>query len=145
MCASLELQTKSVGLNKAVGWTEEGLNSDFVHRQSLGELATLIPVSGSFVEYADRFVDSSLAFAMGWAYWYLWVTVSSGPRINKMIYFDTMRQVLANEYNVIALVIMYWTDTVPQWGWILIFWFLFLSISMLGVLVYGEVEFWLSL
>jgi amino acid transporter len=40
---------------------------------------------------------------------------------------------------------MYWTETVPQWAWILIFWALFLSLSMLGVLAYGEVEFWLSL
>jgi amino acid transporter len=40
-------------------------------------MATLIPVSGSFTEYAERFVDESLAFAVGWAYWYLWVTVGS--------------------------------------------------------------------
>jgi amino acid transporter len=93
----------------------------------LGELATLIPVSGSFTEYAARFVDEALAFALGWAYWYLWVTV------------------LANEYNAISLVVMYWTEVVPQWGWILIFWFVFLSLSALGVLAYGEVEFWLSL
>jgi len=53
--------------------------------------------------------------------------------------------VLANEYNAISLVVMYWTETVPQWAWILIFWVLFLSLSMLGVLAYGEVEFWLSL
>lgn len=45
-------------------------------RQSLGELATIIPVSGSFTEYSSRFVDDSLAFGLGWAYWYLWVTVS---------------------------------------------------------------------
>jgi amino acid transporter len=44
-------------------------------RQSLGEMATIIPVSGSFTEYAERFIDDSLAFALGWAYWYLWVTV----------------------------------------------------------------------
>lgn len=98
-----------------------------LHRQSLGELATLIPVTGSFVEYAERFVDDSLAFALGWGYWYLWVTV------------------LANEYNAISLVVMYWSDVVPQWAWILMFWVLFLSLSMLGVLAYGEVEFWLSL
>ncbi|KAI4121413.1 MAG: hypothetical protein LQ347_006867 [Umbilicaria vellea] len=99
----------------------------FFVMQSLGELATLIPVTGSFTEYAERFVDDSLSFALGWAYWYLWVTV------------------LANEYNAVSLVIRYWTDVVPQWGWILIFWFLFLGLSMLGVLAYGEVEFWLSL
>lgn len=33
----------------------------------------------------------------------------------------------------------------PQWAWILIFWFIFLGISLLGVRFYGEVEFWLSL
>lgn len=46
-----------------------------VSRQALGEMATAIPVSGSFTEYAQRFVDDALAFGLGWAYWYLWVTV----------------------------------------------------------------------
>ncbi|KAL2868936.1 amino acid permease [Aspergillus lucknowensis] len=95
--------------------------------QALGEMATAIPVTGSFTEYAQRFVDDSLAFGLGWAYWYLWVTV------------------LANEYNAVSLVIMYWTDVVPQWAWILIFWFLFLGLSNFGVREYGEMEFWLSL
>ncbi|KAK2759950.1 hypothetical protein FQN54_002686 [Arachnomyces sp. PD_36] len=39
----------------------------------------------------------------------------------------------------------YWTDVVPQWAWILMYWVLFLGLSNLGVLAYGEVEFWLSL
>ncbi|KOC17052.1 amino acid permease [Aspergillus flavus AF70] len=99
----------------------------FFVMQSLGELATAIPVSGSFTEYAQRFVDDALAFGLGWAYWYLWVTI------------------LASEYNAISLVIGFWTDAVPQWGWILIFWVLFLGLSNLGVLAYGEMEFWLSL
>lgn len=72
-------------------------------------------------------MDESLAFGLGWAYWYLWVTV------------------LANEYNALSLVIGYWTDDVPQWAWILIFWVIFLCMSNLGILAYGEVEFWLSL
>lgn len=38
-------------------------------------MATLIPISGSFIEYAERFVDDALAFGLGWAYWWLWVTV----------------------------------------------------------------------
>jgi yeast amino acid transporter len=99
----------------------------FFVMQSLGELATLIPVTGSFTQFAERFGDDALAFALGWAYWYLWITV------------------LANEYNAVSLVVMYWTDAVPQWAWILIFWVLFLGLSMLGVLAFGEVEFWLSL
>ncbi|KAL9027297.1 MAG: hypothetical protein Q9196_004155 [Gyalolechia fulgens] len=101
----------------------------FFVMQSLGEVATLIPVSGSFTEYASRFVDDSLSFALGWAYWYLWVTV------------------LANEYNAISLVIRYWAGAavVPQWAWIIIFWLIFVGFSMFGILAYGEVEFWLSL
>ncbi|KAL9016465.1 MAG: hypothetical protein Q9185_006201 [Variospora sp. 1 TL-2023] len=101
----------------------------FFVMQSLGEVATLIPVSGSFTEYASRFVDDSVSFALGWAYWYLWVTV------------------LANEYNAISLVVRYWAgaQVVPQWAWILIFWVIFISFSMLGILAFGEVEFWLSL
>ncbi|KAL8921861.1 MAG: hypothetical protein Q9172_003794 [Xanthocarpia lactea] len=99
----------------------------FFVMQSLGELATLIPVSGSFTDYASRFGDDALSFALGWAYWYLWVTV------------------LANEYNAISLVIRYWSDVVPQWAWILIFWFVFIGLSMVGILAYGEIEFWLSL
>ncbi|KAK2733579.1 hypothetical protein FQN57_002078 [Myotisia sp. PD_48] len=99
----------------------------FFVMQSLGELSTLIPVTGSFTEYSSRFVDDSLAFGLGWAYWYLWVTV------------------LANEYNALSLVMGYWTDVVPQWAWILIYWVIFLAMSNLGILAYGEVEFWLAL
>ncbi|KAI8984266.1 hypothetical protein BDF20DRAFT_858923, partial [Mycotypha africana] len=35
----------------------------------LGEMATYLPVHGSFNHYATRFVDSSLGFALGWNYW----------------------------------------------------------------------------
>ncbi|ORY94428.1 amino acid permease-domain-containing protein [Syncephalastrum racemosum] len=34
----------------------------------LGEMATLIPVSGSFNHYATRFIDPALGFALGWNY-----------------------------------------------------------------------------
>ncbi|MGL4583360.1 MAG: amino acid permease, partial [Flavobacterium sp.] len=40
---------------------------------SLGEMATYLPVSGSFSTYAARFVDPSLGFALGWNYWFNWV------------------------------------------------------------------------
>ncbi|CAF3056995.1 unnamed protein product [Rotaria sp. Silwood2] len=99
----------------------------FFVMQSLGEVSTAIPVSGAFTDFAGRFCDPALSFALGWIYWYLWITV------------------LANEYNVISVVIMYWTEAVPQWAWIVICWFIFLAISLVGVLVYGEIEFWLSL
>ncbi|KAG1446094.1 hypothetical protein G6F56_009688 [Rhizopus delemar] len=35
----------------------------------LGEMATYMPVSGSFNHYATRFIDPALGFALGWNYW----------------------------------------------------------------------------
>ena len=44
---------------------------------SLGEMATYLPVTGSFATYAGRFVDPALGFAMGWNYWFNWaITVA---------------------------------------------------------------------
>lgn len=44
---------------------------------SIGELATIYPVSGSFSSYSARFIDSSLGFTVGWLYWVIWVMVAS--------------------------------------------------------------------
>jgi amino acid transporter len=46
--------------------------------QCLGEMSTLFPVQGAFIELAGRFVDESLAFSLGWNYFYLWVTNVAG-------------------------------------------------------------------
>lgn len=43
--------------------------------QCLGEMAVVLPVSGSFTRYATRFYDPALGFAMGWQYWLAWVAV----------------------------------------------------------------------
>ena len=42
---------------------------------SLGELATFMPVSGSFCTYASRYVDGGFGFALGWNFWISWATV----------------------------------------------------------------------
>ncbi|KAH6647668.1 amino acid permease [Truncatella angustata] len=102
-----------------------GIDVFFV-MQSLGEMSTLFPIQGAFVELAGRFVDPALAFSLGWNYWYLWVTN------------------IANDYNNISLVFQSWTDRVPSYGWILIFWAIFQGTSLLGVVVWGEMEFYLA-
>lgn len=96
--------------------------------QALGEMTTLFAIRGSFIEYAGRWVDPALGFVAGWIYWELWISV------------------LANEYNAVAIVIRYWDGArvVPTGAWIAIFWVLFMGLSMLGVLAYGEVEFALA-
>ncbi|GAO49652.1 hypothetical protein G7K_3800-t2 [Saitoella complicata NRRL Y-17804] len=99
----------------------------YLTMQSLGELATVFPETGSFVTWAGRFGDDAMGFALGWNYWYMWVTI------------------LANEYVAATVVLSFWTnDTPPTWAWILILWVFFLAFSFLSVDAYGETEFWLA-
>ncbi|RMD39200.1 hypothetical protein DV735_g5929, partial [Chaetothyriales sp. CBS 134920] len=95
--------------------------------QSLGEITTLYPSGGAFIKLSERFVDKAFSVAVGWNYFIIWAAV------------------LANEYNVISSILVYWSDKVPQWGYFLIFWFVFLAFQMLGVESFGEAEFWLAL
>jgi amino acid permease len=72
--------------------------------QSLGELTTLYPTGGAFTDLSDRFVDKAFGVAVGWNYFIIWFCV------------------LANEYNVISSIMVFWSDKVPIWGYFLIFW-----------------------
>lgn len=72
--------------------------------QSLGELTTLYPTGGAFTALSDRFVDKAFGVAVGWNYFVVWFCV------------------LANEYNVISSIMVFWSDKVPIWGYFLIFW-----------------------
>ena len=51
---------------------------------------------------------------------------------------------LASEYNTFSIVLGFWTDRVPSYGWVLIGWSLLPCTSLLGVVVFGEVEFYLA-
>lgn len=96
---------------------------------SIGELATFYPVSGSFSSYANRFVDPSLGFTMGWLYYIMWALVSS---------VDVM---------VASSVIHYW-DAFKFFNpitWSLIFITLLFLLNIFTVKAFGETEFWLSL
>jgi amino acid permease len=62
---------------------------------SLGEMASYMPVTGSFSTYASRFVDPALGFALGWNYWYNWAIT------------------IAVELSAGALLMKFWFPTVP--------------------------------
>ncbi len=97
---------------------------------SLGEMATFMPVSGSFSTYATRFVDPSLGFALGWNYWFNWVITA------------------AVDVSVAAVVISYWEplrNFMPAWGWSLLFLGVIFLLNMASVRVYGETEYWMAL
>lgn len=95
--------------------------------QSLGELTTLYPTGGAFTKLGERFVDKAFSFVVGWNYFIIWVAV------------------LANEYNTLSSIFMFWSDKVPIWGYFLLFWFFFLAFQLMGVTAFGEAEFWLAL
>ncbi|KAI1851327.1 hypothetical protein JX266_003402 [Neoarthrinium moseri] len=95
--------------------------------QSLGELTTLYPSGGAFTALADRFVDKAFGVAVGWNYFIIWVAV------------------LANEYNAVTSILVFWSEKVPVWGYFLLLWSAFLGFQLLGVESFGEAEFWLAL
>jgi len=80
--------------------------------QSIGELTTLYPSGGAFTDLGDRFIDKAFGVAVGWNYYIIWFCV------------------LANEYNVISSICVFWSDTVPLYGYFLIFW---VSLSDSGI------------
>lgn len=94
--------------------------------QALGEMAIMYPVSGGFYTLADRFLDPSFAFAMGWNYCFQWFAA------------------LPLEITVAGTTVQYWTDDVPIAAWITIFWVVIIIISIFGTLGYAEEEFWSS-
>ncbi|KAI1844897.1 hypothetical protein JX266_008913 [Neoarthrinium moseri] len=93
---------------------------------SLGEMASFIPVPGSFTVYASRFVDPSLGFAMGWIYWFSWAMT------------------FALELTAAGIIIQYWNKSLSIAIFIAVFWVVFTCINLLPVRWFGEIEMYLS-
>jgi amino acid transporter len=94
--------------------------------QSLGEMATFIPVTSSFTVFNARFLSPALGVANGYMYWFNWATT------------------FAVELSVVGQVIDYWTTAVPLAAWISIFWVVITIINFSPVKFYGEIEFWVA-
>jgi L-asparagine permease len=97
--------------------------------RALGELVVYRPSSGSFVSYAREFLGEKAAFIVGWLYCYHWAATS------------------VVSTTAIALYMRHWGTfgVVPQWAIALIALAVVLTINMISVKVFGEVEFWASL
>src|SRR5699024_3958102 len=96
---------------------------------SLGKIATYLSVSASFSRFATRFVIPSLAFALGWNYWFKWVIT------------------VAADVTIAAQVIQYWTPLagIPAWSCSCLFLIIIFGLNALSVRVYGESEYWFAL
>ena len=94
--------------------------------QSLGEMATFIPVTSSFTVFSSRFLSPSIGAANGYMYWFSWAIT------------------FALELSVVGQIIQFWTHAVPLAAWIVIFWVILTIMNMFPVKFYGEFEFWIA-
>ncbi|UPX13278.1 uncharacterized protein EKO05_0003794 [Ascochyta rabiei] len=92
---------------------------------ALGEVAALLPVTGSFVRHAEFLVDPAFGFAVG---------------LN--IVYGNLLSVPA-EISAICVLFQYWTDLNPA-VWICIFIVITFAVGISFVGIYGEVEFFFA-
>ncbi|SCU90917.1 LAFA_0F00870g1_1 [Lachancea sp. 'fantastica'] len=95
--------------------------------QSLGEMATFIPVTSSFTVFTRRFISPAFGAANGYMYCFSWCIT------------------FALELSVVGQIIEYWTYAVPNAAWIIIFWLPLTLSNLVPVKFYGEFQFWISL
>ncbi|KAH6643599.1 histidine permease [Boeremia exigua] len=93
---------------------------------SLAEMATYLPIAGAFTQYASRFIDPSLGFAMGWIYWFSWSIT------------------YALELSAAGLIIQWWNQDLNIAIFITIFWVPITAVNFLPVDIFGEFEFWFA-
>lgn len=90
---------------------------------SLGEMATYLPIPGAVPVFAARFVDPALGFVLGWNYWY---QLAIGVPI---------------ETTASAIVIDFWPNSASSAVWITVLTVPMIVINCLPVNFYGEAEF----
>ncbi|KIK59862.1 hypothetical protein GYMLUDRAFT_44336 [Collybiopsis luxurians FD-317 M1] len=92
----------------------------------LGEMAAFLPHKNGFAGYGSRFVDPALGFALGWNYLLKYLITTP------------------NNINAAGVVIQYWNDSINIAVWMVVFIVFIFLVNMLGVRVFGELEFWFS-
>ncbi|KAI2780147.1 amino acid permease/ SLC12A domain-containing protein [Daldinia loculata] len=108
-----------------IGYTVYAIMVGMVNN-SVAEMVTYMPVSGSFIRMAGRWVDEALGFMAGW---------------NFFLYEACL---IPFEISAINLVLGYWRDDIPPVAICIACIVLYAAINILAVQYFGEAEFWLS-
>lgn len=105
----------------------------FLILRALGELVLHRPSSGSFVSYAREFYGEKLAFGAGWMYFLNWAMTSIVDVTAAALYVKFWAQ--------------YWEplQQIPQWVIALVALVVVLSLNLVSVKLFGEMEFWFAL
>ncbi len=94
---------------------------------SLGELASCLPVPGSFATYGSRYVEEGFGFAIGWNYWLSWAVT------------------VAVDLTVLQIVMRYWYPNVAGFWWAALFLSAIFLLNYISVTGFGEGEYWFAL
>lgn len=105
----------------------------FLILRALGELVVHRPSSGSFVSYIREFYGEKAAFFSGWLYWINWAMTSIVDATAIAIYVKWFGQYSA------------FIDSIPQWVTALAVILIVVSMNLISVKVFGELEFWFAL
>ena len=103
-----------------------GIIMYFVVR-ALGEVTVECPIASSFTGYARVFGGPLASFISGWTYWYQWVVIAMC------------------EISAVGMYIKYWAPDIQQWIPAIICLAAVVTINLISVKYYGEVEFWFAL
>ncbi|KAK4240513.1 amino acid permease-domain-containing protein [Achaetomium macrosporum] len=90
---------------------------------ALGEVAALLPVTGSFVRHAEALVDPAWGFAIGW----------------NLVYGNLLS--IPSEATAVVVLVRFWWEEVDAAWVIVVFVVLTVTVGMALVRVFGEVEF----
>ncbi|KAF9287642.1 hypothetical protein BGZ68_001501 [Mortierella alpina] len=94
---------------------------------NLAEMVVYLPMRGITVPYfVGRFLDPSLAFAVGWNYWYAYAML------------------IGAEASAASIIIEYWEMPVHKAVWISIVLLVMLLLNIIAVSFFGEAEFWFA-
>ncbi|MET9417162.1 amino acid permease [Streptomyces klenkii] len=118
----------SAGPSLFIAYAVCGLFAFFVVR-ALGELVLYRPSSGAFVSYAREFMGEKGAFAAGWLYFLNWATTGIA------------------DITAVATYTHYWSmfSDIPQWVLALIALAVVLTVNLISVKYFGEMEFWFAI
>ncbi|MER5786550.1 amino acid permease [Streptomyces mobaraensis] len=118
----------SAGPSLFIAYAICGVFAFFVVR-ALGELVLYRPSSGAFVSYAREFMGEKGAFAAGWLYFLNWATTGIA------------------DITAVATYTHYWHlfSDIPQWVLALIALAVVLTVNLISVKYFGEMEFWFAI
>ncbi|OAG08497.1 amino acid permease [Paraphaeosphaeria sporulosa] len=92
--------------------------------QTVSEISIAFPVSGNFIEYADRFVDPALSFAAGLSMWLGWTAI------------------VAAEATFFSVIVNYWAQNrVHDAVWYTVFLLVMMIMFMLPSVWFGWFEY----